>query len=97
MASMPPLSSDLRMCGDTSLRAIGPPQPPLGDPRHLQLPAKHDRHSFCVSEGITNPKTRLARVVVGTHHKDAKARAQHMCFWFRVGLANEAHRGFILV
>jgi hypothetical protein len=64
MASVPPLASDLRLHGDVSLCTIGLPQPLLGDPRHLWFPAKHSRHSFCVSEGITNRKTL---------HEDVKA------------------------
>jgi hypothetical protein len=77
MASVPPPASDLRLCGDASLHAMGLPQPLLGDPGHLRLPAKHDEHSFCVSEGVTNLKARLAGVAASTLHGDVKARPQH--------------------
>jgi hypothetical protein len=78
MASVPPPASGLSLHGDVSLCAIGPPQPPRGGPGHLQLPAKHGGYSFCVSEGIRYPKTRLVRVAAGTHREDAKARLQHL-------------------
>jgi hypothetical protein len=77
-ASVPPPASNLRMCGYASLCAIGQPQTPLGDPRHLWLPAKQGGHSFCLSEDIMNSKTRLAGVAVGNLCEDAKARPQHM-------------------
>jgi hypothetical protein len=76
MASVPSPASDLRLRGDASVHAIGPLHPPLGDLRHLRLPAKHGGQSFCVSEGITNPKTQLAGVAAGTLHEDAKAHPQ---------------------
>jgi hypothetical protein len=76
IASVPPPASDLRLCGDVSLRAIGSPQPPLGDPGHLRLLAKHDKHSFYMSEGVMNLKARLAEVAAGTLRKDVKALPQ---------------------
>jgi hypothetical protein len=63
MASVPPRTYDLH--------AMGRLQPPHEDPGHLRLPEKHDGHSFCMSEGVTNPKAQLAGVVVGTIHGDA--------------------------
>jgi hypothetical protein len=56
MAGTPPPTSSLRLYGDVSLRTVGPPQLPQGGLTHLQLPAKHDRYSFHVSEGIGNPE-----------------------------------------
>jgi hypothetical protein len=46
-----------------SLHAAVPPQPPLGDYRHLQLPTRHGEQPFSVSEGVTNPKTQLTWLI----------------------------------
>jgi hypothetical protein len=73
MVSAPPPASSVRPRGDVSLCAIGPPQPPRGGPEHLRLLVKHDEYSFCVIEGIENPKIQLAGVVAGTLHEYVKA------------------------
>jgi hypothetical protein len=59
MASTPPLASGICLHGDVSLHTVGPPQLPRGGLAHLWLPAKYDRYSFHVSEGIGNPETQL--------------------------------------
>jgi hypothetical protein len=59
-----------------SLHPVGPPHPPFGDIRYLRLPAKHGEHSFSVSEGVMNPKTRLVGVAVGTLNAGSKAHPQ---------------------
>jgi hypothetical protein len=46
-----------------SLHAAVPPQPPLGDYRHLQPPTRHGEQPFGVSEGVTNPKTQLTWLI----------------------------------
>jgi hypothetical protein len=74
-------TSGLRLHDDVSLCAIGPPQPLRGGPGHLQLPTKYDGYSFCVSEGIENPKTQLVEVAAGTLCEDAKARPQHVVLY----------------
>jgi hypothetical protein len=76
MASAPPPTSGLRLCGDASLRVVSPPQLPWGGLVDLRLPTKHDGYSFHMSEGIENPETRLAGVAAGTLRKYAKARPQ---------------------
>jgi hypothetical protein len=68
ITSAPLPASNFHSCGSVSLRLASPPQPPLGDLRHLRLPAKHGEHSFCVSEGVTNLKIRLAGVVSDILH-----------------------------
>jgi hypothetical protein len=52
---------------------MGPCQLLLGGLAHLRLPAKHDRYSFHVSEGIGNIETRLVGVATGTLCKYVKA------------------------
>jgi hypothetical protein len=83
VTGLAPLACDLRLCGDASLHAIDLPQPPLGDPRRLRPPAKHEGCSLRVSGGVKNPKTRLVGVVMGTLHDDPKAHPQqimlHIC------------------
>jgi hypothetical protein len=76
MGSTQPPAFGIRSCGDVSLRSIDPSQPPCGGPEHLQLPAKHDKYSFCMTEGVGNPKTQLAGITAGTLREDAKARHQ---------------------
>jgi hypothetical protein len=78
IAGTTPLASGLCLSGSVSLCPAGPWQPSLGDLRYLLFPAKPDKHSSCISEGVMNLKVRLAGVATGTFHTEPKAHLKQI-------------------